>query len=66
MVVNYFEKTSENFQSRTVDYKIIEKQKLYITYNHVLYPEVPIEDLKLHMEDYQWLSEIGLTMTGRP
>ena len=53
MVVNYFEKTSENFQSRTVDYKIIEKQKLYITYNHVLYPEVPIEDLKLPMEDYQ-------------
>ena len=64
MVVNYFEKTSENFQSRTVDYKIIEKQKLYITYNHVLYPEETIEDLKLHMEDYQWLSEIGLTMTG--
>ena len=64
MVVNYLEKTSENFQSRTVTYKIIEKQKLYITYNHVLYLEVPIEDSKLHMEDYQWLSEIGLTMTG--
>ena len=64
MVVNYLEKTSENFQSRTVTYKIIEKQKLYITYNHVLYLEVPIEDSKLHMEDCQWLSEIGLTMTG--
>ena len=66
MVVNYLEKTSENFRSRTVNYKIIEKQKIYITYNHVLYPEVPIEDVKLRTEDYQWLSEIGLTMTGRP
>ena len=60
MVVNNLEKTSENFRSRTVNYKIIEKQKIYIKYNHVLYPEVPIEDLKLHIEDYQWLSEIGL------
>ena len=66
MVVNYLKKTSENFRTRTVNYKVIEKQKIYITYNHVLYPEVPIEDLKLHMEDYQWLSEIGLTMTERP
>ena len=64
MVVNYLEKTSENFRSRTVNYKIIEKQKIYIRYNHVLYPDVPIKDLKLRMEDYQWLSEIGLTMTG--
>ena len=66
MVVNYLEKTSENFRSRTFNYKIIQKQKIYITYNHVLYPEVPIEDVKLRTEDYQWLSEIGLTMTGRP
>ena len=64
MVVNYLEKTSENFRSGTVNYKIIEKQKIYIRYNHVLYPDVPIKDLKLRMEDYQWLSEIGLTMTG--
>ena len=63
MVVNYLEKTSENFQSRTLNYKIIVKQKIYITYNHVLYPEVPIEDLKLHMEDYQLLSEITI-ITG--
>ena len=41
-------------------------QKIYITYNHVLYPEVPIEDVTLRMEDYQWLSEIGSTMTERP
>ena len=39
---------------------------IHITYDHVLYPEVPIEDLKLCMEDCQWLSEIGLTMTGWP
>ena len=44
----------------------MEKQKIYITYNHGLYPELPIEDLKLRVEDYQWLSEIGLTMTGQP
>ena len=43
--------------------KIIEKQKIYITFNHVLYPEVPIEDLKLRMEDYQLLSEITI-ITG--
>ena len=66
MVVNYLEKTSENFRSRTFNYKIIQKQKIYITYNHVLYPEVPIEDVTLRMEDYQWLSEIGSTMTERP
>ena len=66
MVVNYLKKASVNFRSRTVNHEIIEKQKIYITYNHVLYPEVPIEDLKLRMEDYQWLSEKGLTMTGQP
>ena len=60
MVVNYLEKTSENFRSGTVNCKIIEKQKIYITFNHVLYPEVPIEDLKLRMEDYQLLSEITI------
>ena len=63
MVVNYLEKTSENFRSGTVNRKIIEKQKIYITFNHVLYPEVPIEDLKLRMEDYQLLSEITI-ITG--
>ena len=36
MVVNYLEKASKNFWLRTVNYKIIEKQKIYITYNHVL------------------------------
>ena len=54
----------KSFRSRTDNYKIIEKQKICIRYNHVLYPDVPIKDLKLRMEDYQWLSEIGLTMTG--
>ena len=44
----------------------MEKQKIYVTYNHVLYPEIPTEDLKLCVKDYQWLLEIGLTMTGRP
>ena len=37
-----------------------------LKYNHVLYPEAATEDLKLFMEDYQWLSEIWLTMTGQP
>ena len=33
-----------------------------MTYNHVLYPEVLLSpDLKLSMEDYQWLSDIGVT-----
>ena len=66
MVVNYLKKASVNFRSRTVNHEIIEKQKIYITYNHVLYPEVPTEDLKPRMEDYQWLSEKGLAMTGQP
>ena len=42
----------------------MEKQKVYTMHNHVLYPQVLVtHDLKLSMEDYQWLSDIGLTMT---
>ena len=48
-------------------YKLREKPKAYISYTHVLYPEVLASpDLKLSMEEYQWLSDIGLTMTGWP
>lgn len=68
MVYKYLEKIFENFRQENVQYKWIEKQKVYITYNHVLSPEVFVSpDLKLSIEDYQWLSDIGqLTMTQWP
>ena len=37
------------------------------TPDRVINPEVLVSpDLKLSMEDYQWLSDIGVTMTERP
>ena len=67
MVGNYLDKIFENFWQENAQYKLIEKQKVYITYNNVLYPAVLVyPDLKLSMEDYKWLSDIGLIMTGRP
>ena len=57
---------SENLRKGSVQYKLLEKQKVYIAYNQILYPQVLMSpDLKLSMVDYQWLYEIGLTMTGR-
>ena len=36
-------------------------------YNHASYPKVLVSpDLKPSMEDYQWLLDKGLTMTGWP
>ena len=42
MVYNYLKKTFENFRQGHFQYKLIEKQKVYIIYNHVLYLEVLI------------------------
>ena len=54
MVFNYLGKTFENFQQGNVQCKLIEKQKVYITCNHVFYPKVLVSpDLKLSMEGYQ-------------
>ena len=57
MISNYLVKACENFWPGNVQYKLIEKQKVYIMYNHVLSPEILVSpDLKLSMEDGQWLS----------
>ena len=43
-----------NLQQGNIKYKLIEKQKVYIMYNHALYLELLVSpDLKLLMEDYQ-------------
>ena len=56
---------SENLRKGSIQYKLIKKKKVYITYNQILQLQVLMfPDLKLSMVDCQWLSEIGLTMTG--
>ena len=67
MVCYYLEKTFEKFGQGNIKYTLTEKQSVSVTYNQVLYPGFLITpDLELSIEDYQWLSEIGLTMIGRP
>lgn len=61
MVCNFLEQTFGNYRQGNIQYKLMDKQKVYITYNQLLYPEVLISPgLKLSIEDYQWLLEIGL------
>ena len=61
MVCNCLEKTFGNYRQGNIQYKLMDKQKVYVTYNQLLYPEVLISaGLKLSIEDYQWLLEIVL------
>ena len=40
MICNYFGRMSENLRKGSIQYTLIEKQKIYITYNQILGPHV--------------------------
>ena len=59
--MQFLRKNIWKLSASNIQYKLMDKQKVYITYNQLLYPEVLISPgLKLSIEDYQWLLEIGL------
>ena len=63
---NYLQKVSENFNQRTVQYKLVTKSSIYIIYEQVFYPSVPVSTilmasgkykLTIDLTDYLWLSD---------